>query len=123
LSFRGTLDELEAELCRLAEEFGYGASISNKYYGWYQDPDSPLVQMTVKAYEETGKIHADVKAIHAGLECGLFSEYRKGIQIISIGPTITGCHSKAETLYKDTIGPTIDVILYNLKHISEINGR
>ena len=39
-----------------------------------------------------------VKAIHAGLECGLIYEKIKGIDMISFGPTIRGAHTPEEMI-------------------------
>ena len=40
-----------------------------------------------------------VRAIHAGLECGLIGEKYPGMDMVSIGPTIKGAHTPEESLH------------------------
>jgi dipeptidase D len=71
---------------------------SDGYPGWEPDLDSPLLQVAVESYERINKTSPKVKAIHAGLECGLFKENYPDMDMISIGPTIRGAHSPDERL-------------------------
>jgi dipeptidase D len=82
-----------ASCCRLA-----GASVSedDAYPGWKPSPSSPLVQRTVKVYTELFGSEPEVKAIHAGLECGLLIEKVPGMDAVSIGPEIRNAHSPDE---------------------------
>jgi len=77
-----------------------GAAVihSDGYPGWEPDLDSPLLQVAVESYERINKTSPLVKAIHAGLECGLFKENYPDMDMISIGPTIRGAHSPDERL-------------------------
>lgn len=68
------------------------------YPGWKPDTHSPLLKAACKAYSDlTGK-QPQVKAIHAGLECGLFLQKYPYLDMISIGPQMTGVHSPMEQL-------------------------
>ncbi len=71
---------------------------SDGYPGWEPNLDSPLLQVAVESYERINKTSPKVKAIHAGLECGLFKENYPDMDMISIGPTIRGAHSPDERL-------------------------
>lgn len=77
-----------------------GAAVihSDGYPGWKPDLESPLLQVAVESYERINKTSPKVKAIHAGLECGLFKENYPDMDMISIGPTIRGAHSPDERL-------------------------
>ena len=71
---------------------------SGGYPGWKPDVNSEILAVTRKAYVKLFGIEPQVKAIHAGLECGLIHETFKGIDMISIGPTIRGAHTPEEKL-------------------------
>jgi len=75
-----------------------GASIERTggYPGWDPDPSSMLLAKVKKAVERVTEEKADVKAIHAGLECGIIGEKYPEMDMVSIGPTVTGVHSPSE---------------------------
>jgi dipeptidase D len=66
------------------------------YPGWKPNPESPIVQKTVRVYEEVFGSPPEVKAIHAGLECGLLIEKIPDMDAVSIGPEIRNAHSPEE---------------------------
>lgn len=77
-----------------------GASIehSDGYPGWKPDPLSPLLKAAKESYRKLFGSDPEVKAIHAGLECGLFCEKFPGIDMVSFGPTIKGAHTPQEMI-------------------------
>lgn len=72
---------------------------SHGYPGWSPDKNSFVLNSMEKLYLELFGQKPKVKAIHAGLECGLFLEKYKGLDMISFGPTIKGAHSPDERLH------------------------
>ena len=75
-----------------------GAEIetSDGYPGWKPDVKSEILKVTRDAYTALyGKV-PEVKAIHAGLECGIIKEKYPEMDMVSFGPTITGAHSPDE---------------------------
>ena len=54
-------------------------------------------------YHDLFKQYPEVKAIHAGLECGLFLQKYPGLDMISFGPTIKGAHTPDERIRIDTV--------------------
>lgn len=66
------------------------------YPGWAPNPHSPLVRKAAAIYQEMFGNTPKIKAIHAGLECGLFLTRYPGLDMISTGPTLRGVHSPAE---------------------------
>jgi dipeptidase D len=66
------------------------------YPGWQPNMDSELLKNSRNVYKEIFGKEADVKAIHAGLECGILGTKYDNLDMISFGPTITGAHSPDE---------------------------
>lgn len=76
---------------------------SDGYPGWTPDPDSMLLHRTVECYERLFGRQPKVRAVHAGLECGLFLEKYPELEMVSFGPTIRGVHSPDERLEIATV--------------------
>ena len=78
-----------------------GASVTHGkgYPGWAPDKNSEILRITETAYEKLFNTKPIVRAIHAGLECGLFLEKYPDLDMISFGPTIKGAHSPDERLH------------------------
>lgn len=74
------------------------------YPGWAPNPDSELVRRSTEIYKEMFGREPKVKAIHAGLECGLFLARYPQLDIISTGPTLRGVHSPAERVDIASVG-------------------
>ena len=68
------------------------------YPGWAPNKGSEILKLAEKVYSDTFNIAPAVKAIHAGLECGLFLEKHPTLDMISFGPTLRGVHSPDERL-------------------------
>jgi len=71
---------------------------SDGYPGWTPNPNSKVLQTTVKSYKKLFGNEPIVRSIHAGLECGLFLEKYPQLDMVSFGPTIRGAHSPDERL-------------------------
>ena len=82
-----------------------GASIrhSGGYPGWKPDISSEVLKISEKVYRQLFNKEPDVKAIHAGLECGLFLQKYPDLDMISFGPTIKGAHTPDERIRIDTV--------------------
>jgi dipeptidase D len=89
-----------ASVFRLA---GAQVSHSDGYPGWAPDPGSHLLKTAEAVYRGLFGADARVKAIHAGLECGLFLRKFPRLEMISIGPTLRGVHSPDERLEIATV--------------------
>ena len=110
-----TLDAVSA----VFELAGAEVEVNNGYPGWYLNPDSDFLKLAVAAYERLFGKSPEVKAIHAGLECGLFSEKYPHMDMVSIGPTLRGVHSPDERLLIPTVQMVWDHVLEILKNIPE----
>jgi dipeptidase D len=73
------------------------------YPGWKPNPDSALVNKTLDVYEELFGKRPALKAIHAGLECGLLIEKLPGLDAVSIGPEIRNAHSPDEMVQVSSV--------------------
>jgi len=75
---------------------GAEVHVEDAYPGWKPNPSSPIVQKTCDVYEKLFGEKPELKAIHAGLECGLLIEKVPGMDVVSIGPQIENAHSPEE---------------------------
>ena len=77
-----------------------GADVTTKgqYPGWKPNMKSEILKVACDTYKELFGTEAKIKAIHAGLECGLFLEKAPHLDMISFGPTMRGVHSPDERL-------------------------
>jgi dipeptidase D len=75
---------------------GASVHVDDAYPGWKPNPDSPIVKKTSEIYEKLFGEKPEIKAIHAGLECGLLIEKVPGMDVVSIGPQIENAHSPEE---------------------------
>ncbi len=71
---------------------------SEGYPSWTPNPDSELVRAACDSYRRLFRQEAQVLAIHAGLECGLFGGKKSGMDMISVGPTLRAVHSPDEAV-------------------------
>ena len=69
-----------------------------EYPGWAPAAESPIRDACVASYKRLFGVDPKVKAIHAGLECGLFTEKFPGLDMVSFGPTLRGVHAPGERL-------------------------
>ena len=96
---------------------GADVAHSDGYPGWAPNPQSVLLEKTVGAYERLFGTEPKVRAIHAGLECGLFLEKYPELEMVSFGPTLRGVHSPDERLEIATVPKFWDLLLEVLKTV------
>ena len=90
---------------------------SDGYPGWEPDPASHLLEVTAGAYERLFGTKPRVRAIHAGLECGLFLEKYPRLEMVSFGPTLRGVHSPDERLEIATVPRFWELLLETLRSL------
>ncbi len=92
---------------------GAEVAVSDGYPAWKMNPESKLTSVVVETYKKL--FHKDplVIGIHAGLECGLFSERYPNLDMVSFGPTLRGVHSPDERL----LIPTVEMVWNHLIEI------
>lgn len=99
----------------LAETFDLQVQEAINYPGWQPDFDSSLLHQVKNTYQAMFGAWPEVKAIHAGLECGILLNKMAGVEAISFGPTIRGAHSPRERLEIATVKPFWELLLQVLK--------
>lgn len=96
---------------------GANVSQSDGYPAWKMNPKSELVKVAVEEYERLFSKKPLVLGIHAGLECGLFSEKYPDMDMVSFGPTLRYVHTPEECLHIPSVGMVWDHLLAILKNI------
>lgn len=76
------------------------------YPGWTPNPDSELLNMGKKVFQATFGGEPAVKAIHAGLECGIIGEKFPGMDMLSFGPEIRSPHAPGEKVQISSVEKT-----------------
>ena len=96
---------------------GADVAHSDGYPGWSPDPDSHLLAVTAGSSRDLFHTEPKVRAIHAGLECGLFLEKYPELDMVSFGPTLRGVHSPDERLEIATVPKFWDLLVEVLKRL------
>ena len=94
-----------------------GATVTHGdgYPGWQPNLDSRIMHIASEAYNELYGVKPAIKAIHAGLECGLFLTKYPGLDMVSFGPTLQNVHSPSERMHI----PAVDRYWNQLRRIIE----
>lgn len=87
------------------------------YPAWKMNPNSKLVEVTVSTYKKLFGKEPLVLGIHAGLECGLFSERYPNLDMVSFGPTLRYVHTPEERLHIPTVQKVWDHLLEILRNV------
>jgi dipeptidase D len=118
---RSSVDSAKYDLADMIESVfdlaGGETVLDGDYPGWKPNPDSPILHEMKEIYNNKfGKI-PEIKAIHAGLECGLLGGVYPNLDMISFGPTIRYPHSPDEKVNIKTVEMFWDFLLETLKHV------
>ncbi|MDE6136713.1 MAG: aminoacyl-histidine dipeptidase [Muribaculaceae bacterium] len=102
-SQRSSVESRKWDIARRVEALfrlaGAEVTHGDGYPGWAPNMNSPIMHLAADAYEELYGIRPAIKAIHAGLECGLFLEKYPYLDMVSFGPTLQGVHSPSERMH------------------------
>jgi dipeptidase D len=113
-SAKDDLSDMMASVFALA---GAKYEFEGGYPGWKPNPNSPILEVAKKVYfDKYGKI-PEVKAIHAGLECGLLGDVYPKWDMISFGPTIRNPHSPRERVNIETVNTFWNYLVEILKNV------
>ncbi|MGX8695981.1 MAG: beta-Ala-His dipeptidase, partial [Prevotella sp.] len=111
------LDNMCATIVATFQLAGAEAWSSEGYPAWKMRAESKLRDTVVEAYKELFGKEPVVRGIHAGLECGLFSERYPQLDMVSFGPTLRGVHTPDEGLLIPTVQMVWDHLLLVLKRL------
>ncbi len=118
---RSSVDSAKEDLCEQVESVftlaGAMVRFDGGYPGWKPDPDSQILQEMKKIYENKFGRIPEVKAIHAGLECGILGANYPHWDMISFGPTMRFPHSPDEKVNIPTVAKFWDFLVETLKNV------
>lgn len=97
-SVRSEKDQLIEELKLIAQSIGATVEVTGDYPAWEYKKESELRDLMTSTYEEMYGKPMVVQAIHAGVECGIFSDALDGLDAVSFGPDILDIHTPKERL-------------------------
>jgi dipeptidase D len=117
-SVASELDEICDTVRSVFELGGADAHTSDGYPGWKPNLQSPILKTAKATYQSLYGKEPEVKAIHAGLECGIIGERMPGMDMVSFGPTLEGVHSPDEKIYIDTVEKFWNFLLGILKAVN-----
>ncbi len=118
-SIDAALDALRRRIRATGELAGARVEEGNAYPGWKPNLDSPLLDVVRRVHAEVLGAEPDVKAIHAGLECGIIGKKTPGIDMISFGPTIEFPHSPDERVHVHSVGRFYRLLTATLAALAE----
>jgi dipeptidase D len=103
-SVASAMRDTKRRLRAIAELAGAEVEETEGYSGWKPNPASPLLGLFRQVHQRVAGTNPELKAVHAGLECGVLGEKFPGMDMISFGPVIEGAHSPDERARIDSVG-------------------
>ncbi len=110
-------ERLTDSLRTIAKKYGASVETHGDYPAWEYRKDSPLRDTMCRVYREMYEKEPEVVTIHAGLECGIFSDKLEGLDCISIGPDAYDIHTPEERLSVSSAVRVWEFLLEVLKNI------
>jgi len=110
-------DDLEQMMQSIFEMAGADFVFDGKYPGWKPNPNSLILKTMLNIYHEKFGHTPEIRAIHAGLECGILGGTYPNWDMISFGPTIRYPHSPDEKVNIATVQKFWDFLVETLKNI------
>ncbi len=110
-------DIIEQQFISIGRITGANVVIRGKYPAWEYKEKSNLRDIAKKTYKELFGKDSKVNAIHAGLECGIFSEKMPDLDIVSIGPNMEAVHTTEEKLSVSSVERIYSYIVEILKRL------
>ena len=116
-SVNSTRDEVAMTIKACFENMGCAVAQSGEYPGWQPNPNSKILDIMEELYKSMFKEDPQVKACHAGLECGILGEHLPNVDMISFGPNIRAAHSPDEKVQISSVQKFWKFYLETLKKI------
>ena len=120
LLVRSLVDSAVEHLAHVAKSafalIGAEVKLENAYPGWRPDPNAGLLKAFLQVHKEVMGYPANVKVIHAGLECGIIGAKYPGMEMVSFGPNIRGAHSPSERMEIDSVGDFWNLLVAMLEN-------
>ncbi len=116
-SVASEIDEICQSVTAVFELGGAAVKGTDGYPGWKPNMNSEILKLARSTYRQLFGKDPEVKAIHAGLECGIIGEKFPGMDMVSFGPTLDAVHSPDEKIYVDTVDRYWKFLLGILKNM------
>jgi dipeptidase D len=117
-SVESALVALRQRIRATGELAGSTVEEGNGYPGWKPNMNSRLLEVVKRLHVEELGAKPHIKAIHAGLECGLIGEKVSGMDMISFGPQIEFPHSPDERVRIDSVGRFYKLLTATLEELA-----
>jgi len=118
---RSSVDSAKENLAEvigaLFELAGAGSSFSGSYPGWKPNMDSAIMKVMDDVYLKMYNKKMEIKAVHAGLECGIIGGVYPNLDMVSCGPTIRHPHSPDEKEHVPSVSKFWDFLVNTLVSI------
>jgi dipeptidase D len=118
---RSSVDSAKEDVCSSVESVfrlaGARVEFAGGYPGWKPDMGSSILKTMQNVYNQKWGKTPEVKAIHAGLECGILGSAYPHWDMISFGPTIRNPHSPDERVNIESVGKFWEYLLATLENI------
>jgi dipeptidase D len=118
-SVESTKSEVSMAIRTAFENMGATVEQSGDYPGWEPNRNSSILQLMESLYIQLFNETPQVKACHAGLECGILGKHLPGVEMISFGPNIRAAHSPDEKVQISSVQKFWSYLLETLKHIPQ----
>jgi len=118
-SVASALEATRAKIEAVAKLAGARVKHLNGYPGWNPDLSSPLLGTMKRVYQGLTGREPEVKAVHAGLECGIIGEKFPGMDMISFGPDLSNPHSPDEKVHIPSVARFYDLVMATLKALAD----
>ncbi|MFO8021154.1 MAG: aminoacyl-histidine dipeptidase [Perlabentimonas sp.] len=112
-------DALSERIASVFELAGGTVEFEGAYPGWKPNMDSPILKVMSDIYKKNWDKTPEIKAIHAGLECGILGGVYPNLDMISFGPTIRYPHSPDEKVKIDTVDKFWKFLVQAIKNAPE----
>lgn len=93
--------------------------IGDGYPGWKPNVNSKILKTSIEVFRSLFNKEPEIKAIHAGLECGILGDRNPGLDMVSFGPTIHGAHSPDEKVNIESVEKFYNLLKGILKKLTE----
>lgn len=112
-----SLKELTEQILAIGKKLDAKTETEGFYPPWEFNPNSPLRELYKECYKEQNGKEISVEAIHAGLECAVFSANMPGLDCISVGPNLFDVHTVNEKLSISSTAKTFNLLLKVLRNL------
>jgi len=117
-SVESTKDDVANTIRSSFENMGAAVVQTGDYPGWQPNPNSKILTVMADLYREKYKEEPQIKACHAGLECGILGKHLPDVDMISFGPNIRGAHSPDEKVQISSVQKFWDYLLVALTRLN-----